>query len=198
MIVAKRAGVVLRRACDEDLARVDEIAVICYTPIFQSYVQMLGEECYEVVRHDPELTWQERKTGQIHRLYGEHPEWLWVLDKGGEILGFVTFHLFPRQGYGHIDNNGVHPDCTGQGWGAFMYRHVLDYFREQGLRYAHVDTGLDAAHIPARRAYEGVGFDRQVPTVEYWQDLAQLNPGSIPETLPAPGFTGTSSASGRS
>jgi hypothetical protein len=59
-----------------------------------------------------------------------------------------------------------------------MYQHVLEHFRRQGLRYAHVDTGLDDAHIPARRAYEAVGFDRQVPTVEYWQDLAQNNPGS--------------------
>jgi hypothetical protein len=62
-----------------------------------------------------------------------------------------------------------------------MYQHVLDHFRQQGLRYAHVDTGLDPAHIPARRAYESVGFDRQVPIVEYWQDLSANNPGSRPE-----------------
>ena len=58
------------------------------------------------------------------------------------------------------------------------YRCVLDHFREQGLRFAHVDTGLDDAHIPARRAYEATGFDRVVPTVEYWQDLSRRNPGS--------------------
>ncbi|MBM3135725.1 MAG: hypothetical protein FJZ89_10695 [Chloroflexi bacterium] len=62
-----------------------------------------------------------------------------------------------------------------------MYQHVLQHFRDEGLRYAHVDTGLDPAHIPARRAYEGVGFDRQVPMVEYWQDLEQRNPGSEAE-----------------
>ena len=181
MKIAERAGVILRRASDVDLPRVDEIAIICYTPIFESYVEMLGEECYEVVRHNPELTWEERKTGQVHRLYDDHPEWVWVLEEDGEVFGFVTFHLFPEQSYGHIDNNGVHPDRAGQGWGKFMFQHVLDYFREQGLRYAHVDTGLDAAHIPARRAYEAVGFDRQIPSVEYWQDLTQNNPGSVPD-----------------
>ena len=61
-----------------------------------------------------------------------------------------------------------------------MYRHVLDHFRRQGLRFAHVDTGLDDAHIPARRAYAAVGFDRAVPGVEYWQDLSAMNPGSSP------------------
>ena len=182
MIIAERAGAILRQARDEDLPRVDEITIICYTPIFESYVSMLGKECYEVVRHDPELTWEERKTGQVHRLYREHPEWLWVLEQGGVVFGFVTFYLFPEQGYGHIDNNGVHPDQAGQGWGRFMYQHVLEYFRQQGIRYAHVDTGLDAAHIPARRAYEAVGFDRQIPTVEYWQDLAKDNPESEPES----------------
>lgn len=45
-------------------------------------------------------------------------------------------------------------------------------------QFAHVDTGLDPAHDAARRAYESVGFDRQVPIVEYWQDLGQLNRGS--------------------
>lgn len=180
-VIAERDGVVLRLARHEDLAQVDQIAVICYAPIHDSYVEMLGLQCYEVVRHQPELTWQQRKTGQVHRLYQEHPEWVWVLDKGGEVFGFVTFFLFPQQGYGHIDNNGVHPDVAGQGWGAFMYRHVLEFFRRQGLRYAHVDTGLDPAHIPARRAYESVGFDRQVPSVEYWQDLEARNPGSVPE-----------------
>ena len=180
MIIAESNGFALQFARDEDLAQVDRIAVICYTPIFESYVAMLGEECYAVVRHDPGLTWEERKTGQIHRLYSEHPDWLWVLEEDGKVFGFVSFYLFPEQGYGHIDNNGVHPDYAGQGWGKFMYRHVLNYFREQGLRYAHVDTGLDPAHIPARRAYESVGFDRQVPTVEYWQDLSQNNPGPAP------------------
>jgi len=181
MSIAERNGTILRPAREKDMARVDDITIICYTPIAESYIEMLGSACYDVVKHDPELTWQERKTGQVHRLFEQHPDWLWVLAQDGLVIGFIMFYLIPDQGYGHIDNNGVHPDYAGQGWGKFMYQHVLDYFRQQGLLYAHVDTGLDPAHIPARRAYESVGFDRQVPIVEYWQDLAQNNPGSRPE-----------------
>lgn len=81
-------------------------------------MSMLGEECYQTVRHDPHLTWED------------------------------------------------------------MYRHVLRHFREQGLRFAFVDTGLDDPHLPARRAYEAVGFDRQAPVVEYRQNLTRNNPGS--------------------
>ena len=61
-----------------------------------------------------------------------------------------------------------------------MYRHVLEHFRRLGLRFAHVDTGLDDAHAPARHAYEAVGFDRRVPGIDYWQDLQSQNPGSAP------------------
>ena len=170
-VIAERNGAVLRHAAEDDLPAVDSLTVVCYRPIQESYVAMLGAACYEAVRHDPDLTWEERKIRQNRRLFVEHPDWLWVLADREGIFGFVSFWLVPEQNYGHIDNNGVHPDRAGEGWGTFMYREVLRNFRDQGLRFAHVDTGLDDAHISARRAYEAVGFDRSVPTVEYWQDL---------------------------
>jgi ribosomal protein S18 acetylase RimI-like enzyme len=178
MTIAERNRAVLRHAPDDDWPRLDALTILCYTPIQESYVSMLGEECYEAVRNDPHLTWEERKTAQVRRIYREHPERVWVLEREGEVIGFVTFRLVPEKSLGQIENNGVRPDYAGQGWGTFMYRHVLRHFREQGLRFAFVDTGLDDAHLPARRAYEAVGFDRPAPVVEYWQDLAQNNPGS--------------------
>jgi ribosomal protein S18 acetylase RimI-like enzyme len=178
-VIAERDGARLRRATADDLPAVDELTVTCYAPIQASYVAMLGEDCYEAVRPDPELSWQERKIAQNRRLFDAHPEQVWVLDEGGEVFGFVTFWLFPDQQYGHLDNNGVRPDRAGAGWATFMYRHVLDHFRELGLRFAHVDTGLDDAHIPARRAYEAVGFDRKVPGVDYWQHLSPPDAGSV-------------------
>lgn len=170
-MIAERDGAVLRHAQKADLAAVDSLTVICYRPIWESYVAMLGEDCYEAVRHDPDLTWEERKIRQNRDLFAKHPDWLWVLAADSKIFGYVSFWLFPDRNYGHIDNNGVAPERAGQGWATFMYRHVLGHFRDLGLRYAHVDTGLDDAHIPPRRAYEAVGFDRRVPTIEYWQDL---------------------------
>jgi ribosomal protein S18 acetylase RimI-like enzyme len=178
-VIAKRAGAVLREALEADLPAIDALTVAGYAPIQASYVAMLGEECYAAVRLEPEKTWEERKTDQNRRLFAEHPDQLWVLDDGA-VFGYVTFWLFPEQQYGHIDNNAVDAARAGQGWATFMYRYVLQRFRDLGLRFAHVDTGLDDAHVAARRAYEAVGFDRQVPTVDYWQDLSDLNAGSSP------------------
>jgi hypothetical protein len=89
VIIAEGEGVVLRHAHQNDFPKIDEITIICYANIQASYVAMLGEECYQAVRHNPELTWQERKTGQVHRLFAEHPEQVWVLDKAVEVFGFV-------------------------------------------------------------------------------------------------------------
>ena len=170
-MVAQRGEVVLRTASEDDLPAVDALTAVCYAPIQASFVAMLGEDCYEAVRTQPELAWEVRKAEQNRSLFAEHPDQVWVLDDNGLVFGFVTFWLFPERSYGHIDNNGVDPARVGEGWATFMYRAVLDRFPELGLAFAHVDTGLDDAHIPARRAYEAVGFDRQVPNVDLWQKL---------------------------
>ena len=179
--IGETNGVVLRYASKDDLSSIDEIAVLCWQPIFESYVSMLGEDLFDISRPDPDQTWQERKIGQIRRHFGKHPDWMWTLQKQSEVIGFLTFHVETEKSAGVIGNNGVHPEHAGQGLGKFMYRHVLDHFRSLGLRFAKVGTGLDPAHLPARRAYEGVGFDRSVPAVEYWQDLSLNNDGSSPD-----------------
>jgi ribosomal protein S18 acetylase RimI-like enzyme len=176
--IGERDRAILRRARGDDLDAIDRLTAEGYRAIQESYVAMLGPETYEAVRHEPQLSWEERKCAQNRRLFDAHPEQVWVLERDDDVFGFVTFWLFPGQSYGHIDNNAVRADFAGQGWATFMYRHVLDRFRDLGLRFAHVDTGLDDAHIAARRAYEAVGFDRAVPIVEYWQDLSRRNAGS--------------------
>jgi ribosomal protein S18 acetylase RimI-like enzyme len=177
-IIGRRRDAVLRHASEADLEAIDRLTVEGYRAIQESFVSMLGEACYEAVRPQAELRWDERKIKQNRDLFAEHRDQLWVLDRDGDVFGFVSFWVFPSQSYGHIDNNVVRGDHAGQGWATFMYRHVLDDLRDRGLRFAHVDTGLDDAHVAARRAYEAVGFDRRVPEVHYWQDLAARNPGS--------------------
>jgi ribosomal protein S18 acetylase RimI-like enzyme len=178
MRIAERDGVELRHARADDLDAIDALTIEGYGPIQESYVAMIGEEAYEAVRIEPELSWDQRKCAQNRRLFDSHPEQVWVLARDGDVLGYVTFWLFPERNYGHLDNNAVRADEAGQGWGTFMYRCVLDHFRKLGLRFAHVDTGLDDAHAPARRAYEAVGFDRAIPSVDYWQDLSRSGPTS--------------------
>ena len=170
-MIGARDGVVLRHATETDLPAIDGLTTVGYAPIQESFVAMLGADLYETVQAIPGQTWEERKTAQNRRLFAEHPEQVWVLEDAGRVFGYVTFWLFPERSYGHLDNSAVDTSRRGEGWARFMYTHVLEHFRSLGLRYAHVDTGLDDAHIPARSAYEAVGFDRSVPTVDLWRAL---------------------------
>ncbi|MFW9856689.1 MAG: GNAT family N-acetyltransferase [Candidatus Thorarchaeota archaeon] len=181
LIIAKKDDVILRHARPEDFVAIDHITITCYTPIYESFIEMVGREAYQEIYYDPENPWPENKTSQNHRLFKEHPEWIWVLEKRGEVFGYVSFKLRPGKNYGIFDNNAVLPSHGDQGWGKFMYRHVLKYFRSLGIRFALVETGLDDAHIPARKAYEGVGFDHQDRITIYYQDLDKFNAGSDPK-----------------
>jgi ribosomal protein S18 acetylase RimI-like enzyme len=179
-MIGTKDTAILRRAQPEDMPRIDEITIVCYTAIQESWVAMQGYEIYRAL-NDPDKNWEERKTGQNRELFAEHPEWVWVLELDSQIFGFVTFKIIDivaGKKLGIIENNGVLPEYTGMGWGKFMYRHVLNYFRDQGLIVAFVETGLDDPHISARKAYEAVGFDRMAPVAYYWQDLLKNNLGS--------------------
>ena len=132
---------------------------------------MLGADLYEAVQADPEQTWEERKAQQNRRLFAEHPEQVWVLEDTGGVFGYVSFWLFPERNYGHLDNSAVDQAAAARAGRASCTGTCSSTFRSLGLRYAHVDTGLDDAHIPARAAYEAVGFDRSVPTVDLWRQL---------------------------
>ena len=178
MIIDQRKQAILRQAKEKDLSRIDEITVICYSAIYESFVENVGKDIFQGIYFKSELPWPKSKTIQNHNLFAEHPDWLWVLEDQDNIFGFVSFKLKPEKNYGLIDNNGVLPAYAGQGWGKFMYRHVLKHFRSAGLRFALVETGLDDAHIPARRAYEGVGFDHQDRITVYYQDLDKRNSDS--------------------
>jgi GNAT superfamily N-acetyltransferase len=178
--IVEKNGLLLRHALESDMSSIDEITIICYTAIAESWIEMQGKEIAEALRTSS-MTWQDRKKKQNHDLFAEHPDWIWVLEQNSTIIGFVTFKIDYERGLGIIDNNGVLPKHAGKGLGKFMYRHVLDFFRKEGLNVAFVETGLDDPHIPARKAYEGVGFDRSAPVIFYWQDLRKNTPSSQPD-----------------
>jgi GNAT superfamily N-acetyltransferase len=104
-------------------------------------------------------------------LCGEHPELVWICEEGGRRVGFIHAQLDRERRIGTIGNNAVDPDSGLKGIGQQMYRHVLAWFRSEGMRYAKVQTGLDEGHARARRAYERAGFDRSLPTVTYYRSL---------------------------
>ena len=157
-----------RPARPEDIPTAQAIAVRAWEPYFAYRREQLGETLFLVEHSD----WQADKAGQIRsNLQGEHGCHAYVVTMGDEIVAFVTFVVDAAKGLSEIGNNAVDPDYQGRGIGTDQYGRVLEVFREQGMCFARVSTGLDPAHAPARAAYEKAGFTQFVPQVDYYQEL---------------------------
>ena len=96
---------------------------------------------------------------------------LLVTEVDGRIAGFITYGLDGARGVGSIHYNAVSSDFQGRGVGTLQVQRVLEIFREAGMRYATVGTGLNEGHAPARRMYEKAGFKQIITYVMYAQKL---------------------------
>ena len=152
-----------------DLPAIMDIANRAWRGIYRMFRECYGEELFRIVCADETTV----KGHQIQAHCEKHPEWIYVAEEEGRIVGFVTFFIDKDKAIGEIGNNAVDPDCGIKGVGQRMYQAVLEHFRAKKMRYACVRTGLDEAHARARKAYERAGFDIRHETVTYFQKLQE-------------------------
>jgi ribosomal protein S18 acetylase RimI-like enzyme len=151
-----------------DADAVVAIAVAAWTPIFACYRDLLGDDVYHAICPD----WLAYKAQRVRAACeGQLNATVCVAERAGRIVGFVSFMADEATLMGEIGNNAVHPDYQGQGIGPRMYAHALARLRALGMRGVKVSTGADEAHARARRAYEKMGFDRQLGRVDYYRML---------------------------
>ena len=150
-----------------DLEALAEIGDRAWRPIHRMFRRRYGDALFALLVPDE----QTAKGEQVREHCREHPDWVLVCEEAGRVVGFATFHIHPARRIGEIGNNAVDPDVQGRGLAQQLYQAVLERFRREGLLYAKVQTGLDDAHGPARRAYERAGFDIRHETVTYYQTL---------------------------
>lgn len=151
----------------EDLPAIQAIGNRAWQPIYAMYRQRYGESLYAVLCADD----ANRKGEQIRDHCASHPDWVCIAEQAERIVGFATFFLDRQKKIGEIGNNAVDPDAGVKGVGQQLYQAVLARFVQEGMRFAKVQTGLDEAHAPARRAYERVGFDIHHENVVYYRNL---------------------------
>jgi ribosomal protein S18 acetylase RimI-like enzyme len=151
----------------EDLKAVVDLANLAWRDIYARYKDAIDPDLIDALIPNPDAAKGE-EVGGFCRDYGH---WVRVYELDGGIVAFVTFRIDKAKGLGIISNNAVHPDYRGRGIAREMYTAVLDHFRELGMKYAHVVTGLDDAHAPARKVYKRVGFNIEWPTVRYYMKL---------------------------
>lgn len=145
-------GLTIRRARPDELGRLLELLIAGFRgrSIHHWLEQRFGQ-----IGGQP---WEHWKEQELIRFWDQHADQVLVAERGGEVVGFVTYVLDREREVGEIRNNAVDPAHCGQGIGSALYQRVLDIFREEGMKYAWVETGLEPEYAPARRAYEKVGF----------------------------------------
>lgn len=158
----------MRRARPEDAPRCGDIAVAAWQPVFASFRRMLGEQLFSRMH----TNWQQRKRGEVEGHIRNHPDLAIVAELDGKIVAFLTFRLIQDKGCGEIGNNAVDPDFQGLGVGTMQCERAIEIFKQSGMEYAMVYTGLDEGHAPARTMYQKAGFDRSTPHIRYYTSLA--------------------------
>jgi GNAT superfamily N-acetyltransferase len=161
------AKIVIRPARDDDLENIKQIAIEAWEPIYESFRNAMGDEIFSAIYND----WKAEKSAQVAGHYKSYPEYTLVTECNDQIVGFITYNLFERKKLGIIGNNAIHPKYQGKGLGTKQYQRVLEIFKEKGMSYAEVTTGLDEAYAPARVAYEKVGFKPIFSSIRYCKKL---------------------------
>ena len=157
----------LRPFVDGDLPALHRIRAAAFAPVFRGFREAVGAEIAAVALADAEAV-QARHLDELSASADQH---LLVVERAGEIVGFVAFSVDAAKRTAELGLNAVAPEHAGRGVGSWMYREVLDRMRALGAATVEVGTGGDAAHAPARRAYEKAGFGPAIPGVHLYRKL---------------------------
>lgn len=162
-------GFVIRLAQEKEVEAACNIAKLAWARVHDSFRKIMGEDMHDVLC----ANWEEGKAAQVRGHFERNPEWFYVVARleDGKVVGFLTVRLDQKKSLGTIGNNAMDPSVQGRGMGSEMHRFALDLFKEKGMRFASVMTGLDEGHAPARRAYEKAGFDIRREDVTYYKVL---------------------------
>jgi GNAT superfamily N-acetyltransferase len=157
----------IRAVGENDLAALEELALLAWEPVFASVHNVLGPEIDAILHPD----WRQRQREEVRRYCAEMPGAITlVAEVDGAIAGFIAYELQYETLRGVVDLLAVHPDYQNQGIGTELNRLVLERMRAAGMRIAIVGTGGDPGHAPARRTYEKAGYTL-FPIAHYYQAL---------------------------
>ncbi|MBX7208161.1 MAG: GNAT family N-acetyltransferase [Verrucomicrobiaceae bacterium] len=156
-------NIVIRHYNPEDLAKLKEITVDSFggVTLEQMIEQKLGAW--------NEQTWKQRKAAHIDEDCAANPAGVFVAERGGEILGYITTRIDEANARGRIPNLAVVGAARGLGLGRRLIQHALDYFRRSGMKVAQIETM--AANAIGQHLYPSCGFEEVARQVHYAMKL---------------------------
>jgi len=113
--------------------------------------------------------WWEYKKEEIEKSCKNHPEYVFIAEVDGKIVGYATYSLDYGRKVGMVGNNGVLPEYRGKGIGSSLHKKVLEEMKKDGMEIAIVST-LET-DIPAQNMYKKHGFKELAKSIHYSQKL---------------------------
>ncbi len=117
----------------------------------------------------PAASWVEIKGQVIREELAANPGGCFVAEMGGKIVGYVTTLINKPASRGIIPNLAVTAVCQGKGVGRKLLQVALQYFRDQGLAQAKIETL--ACNEVGQHLYPSLGFKEVVRQIHYIMPL---------------------------
>ena len=161
--------IVIRNSTEKDVEPICALAVQQWAIIYDEFKSQMGEELYDMFYEGDPL----KKKEEDVRANANDFEHCLVTEVDGKVVAFAHFRTEKINGelVGVLGHNAVNSDYKGRGIAGKQYAAIFEKMKELGCIAVKVQTGLDDAHAPARRAYEKAGFEKNLPNVVYYKKL---------------------------
>jgi ribosomal protein S18 acetylase RimI-like enzyme len=121
-----------------------------YAPTDLAELKRITVEAFEGIALDQRIEaqlgilhgrdWRWRKARDVEDDAHANPSGVFVAVQDSRILGYISTRLDHEAGKGRIPNIAVVPDARGTGLGRQLIEHALQYFRQQGMSFAVIET----------------------------------------------------------
>jgi ribosomal protein S18 acetylase RimI-like enzyme len=155
---------VIRPYCPADLEALKEITALCFAGVsidanIEAQFGLIGGR-----------DWRWRKLRHIDAdVEGERARGVFVWEEEGQVAGYITTRIDPESRIGWIPNLAVRPEFQGRGLGRQLMDHALDYFRQQGMEAAKIETL--AQNEVGSQFYPSAGFREVARQIHYLMRL---------------------------
>ncbi len=149
----------IRRYRPSDLDTLKTITAICFDGVC---IDQNIEELYGLIDNKD---WRWRKKRHIDADADIHASGIFVAEKEGQVVGYISTRIDPATKVGGIPNYAVLPAYQKQGIGRALLEAAVAYLVGEGMRYARIETL--AQNEVGRHFYPQFGFREVARQIHY-------------------------------
>lgn len=146
-----------------DLDVLKEITIICFEGV------SIDHNIEEKFGQFAETDWRERKAKHMDQDVNANSDGIFVYEDQGTLIGYITTRIDQESKIGGIPNLAVLPGHQGKGVGKALMKAAFDYFEEQNMSVAKIET-LDQNAI-GQNFYPRSGFTEVARQIHYAMPL---------------------------